>query len=174
MLGCMAREPSDREDLLRDATALVERIELAPPGAAEADHVVVGFRAEGAVGFFFGSEPVYQFNTADRLRRAYCDDRLVKAVRGRLVALRRTSQPGEVQLLRRQLTDDEQDAFLARMRGELAALATGLDDGSCRIVGQVPDGADVLARVRAWLAAHAEFQVATTPHVQAPTNEHCG
>ena len=30
MLAGMAREESDREDLLREATALVERIELAP------------------------------------------------------------------------------------------------------------------------------------------------
>jgi hypothetical protein len=31
-----------------------------------------------------------------------------------------------------------------------------------------------LERVRAWLAAHGQFEVATTPHVQAPTSEHCG
>lgn len=174
MLACMARDTSDREDLLRDATALVARIELAPPGAAEADHVVVGFRAEGAVSFFFGSEPVYQFNTADRLRRAYGDDRLVKAVRGRLVSLRRVPGEGEVQLLRSELSDDEQAALLARMQGQLRELAAGLEDGRYEVVGQVPADVDVLDRVRAWLAAHDRFQVATTPHVQAPTSEHCG
>jgi len=174
MLATMAHDPSDREDLLRDATALVARIELAPPGAGEADHVAVGFRAEGAVSFFFGSDPVYQFNTVDRLRRAYCDDRLVKAVRGRLVSLRRVSQPGEVQLLRRELSDEEQIAFLTHMRGQLRELAAGLDEGRYCVVGQAPANADVLGRVRAWLAAHDRFEVATTPHVQAPTHEHCG
>jgi hypothetical protein len=174
MLACMARDPSDREDLLRDATALVARIEFAPPGAAEPDHVVVGFRAEGAISFFFGSDPVYQFNTADRLRRAYCDDRLVKAVRGRLVSLQRVRQPGEVQLLRRELSAEEQNAFLTRLRDQLRELAAGLDEGRYGVVGQVPAQSDVLARVRAWLVAHDEIQVATTPHVQAPTSEHCG
>ena len=174
MLNRMAREPSEREDLLRDATALVERIELAPPGASVDDHIVVGFRDDGAVSFFFGDEPVYQFNTAHRLRRAYGDDRLVKAVRGRLIALRRTREAGEVQLLRRELTGDEQEAFVTHLRTELARLAAGLDEGSYRVVGQVPAGADVLARVRTWLAAHDRPEVATTPHVQAPSSEHCG
>jgi hypothetical protein len=174
MLATMTCDPTDREDLLRDATALVARIELAPPGGVDADHVVVGFRAEGAASFFFGSDPVYQFNTVDRLRSAYCDDRLIKAVRGRLVSLERVRQQGEVQLLRRELSEEKQTAILARMRNELRELAAGLDEGRYRVVGQVPAESDVLARVQAWLADHDEIHVAATPHVQAPTSEHCG
>jgi hypothetical protein len=43
---------------------------------------IAGFRTSGS-DFFFGAEPVYQFNTAGELRRAYCDDLLIKASRGR-------------------------------------------------------------------------------------------
>ena len=69
----MARDESDREDLLREATALVERIELAPADAADDEHIVAGFRRDGALSIYFGADPVYHFNSAGELRRAYCD-----------------------------------------------------------------------------------------------------
>ena len=44
----MAREESEREDLLRDATALVERIELVfSTATTSAENIVVGFRRDG-------------------------------------------------------------------------------------------------------------------------------
>ncbi len=66
----MARDESSREDLLREATALVERIELVPhatdPLIAASDlfdkHIVAGFRRDGALSVFFGEDPVYHFN----------------------------------------------------------------------------------------------------------------
>ena len=91
----MARDQSSREDLLREATALVERIELRIAGPMSVkhdrdDHVVVGFRANGSASFFFGEDPVYQFNSAGQLRRAYCGGLLIKAAHGRLVSLQRS------------------------------------------------------------------------------------
>jgi hypothetical protein len=182
MLNSMARTESDREDLLRDATALAERIELAPAEAGADEHVVIGFRAEGAVSVYFGAEPVYQFNTANQLRRAYCDGRLFKAVRGRLVALERVRREREVQLLRHELTDDEQAVFISRMRGRLSDLVGQLDAGRVDVIGQVPVDKDVLERVRAWFACYDSDlagsrrlpEVARTPHVRAATGEQCG
>ena len=76
--------------------------------------IVVGFRRDGALSIFFGDDPVYQFNAAGELRRAYCDGLLFKAVRGRLVSLRRVrGQHDEVQLVRHDLTRREQAAFLS-------------------------------------------------------------
>src|SRR5215216_4505512 len=93
----MAREGSSREDLLREATALVERIELLPRTTDRSmvasdlvgEHIIAGFRRDGALSIFFGEDPVYQFNAAGALRRAYCDGKLLKAARGRLAALQR-------------------------------------------------------------------------------------
>ena len=73
----MARRESDREDLLREATALVERAELTIEGFDEP--IVVGFRRDGSASFFFGADPVYQFNTAFELRRAFVVGLLYKA-----------------------------------------------------------------------------------------------
>jgi hypothetical protein len=162
----MARQESDKEDLLRDATALVERIELASVGALQVEHVVAGFRHDGATSIFFGVDPVYHFNAAGELRRAYCDGLLFKADSGRLVSLSRERQQNEVQLLRHDLTEAEQQAFLARLRGLLAGLTTALDTAEYAIVGQAPDNADVIGRLHKWLMQHDGSKIAATPNAK--------
>src|SRR6186997_1242741 len=98
----MARRESEREDLLREATALVERAELTLEGSEEP--IVVGFRRDGSASFFFGVDPVYQFNAACELRRAFVGGLLYKAERGRLVSLSRQRTMESVALFRAELT----------------------------------------------------------------------
>jgi hypothetical protein len=162
----MARHESDREDLLREATALVERIELSPVHEPQGEHVVAGFRRGGACSIFFGDHSVYQFNAQGELRRAYCDGLLVKADRGRLVSLRRVRAHDEVQLLRNDLTDDEQAAFLGRMNEILRDFEAQLNRGQYRVSGQVPADANVLDRVRTWLAHRQRPTIAASPRLQ--------
>jgi hypothetical protein len=162
----MARQESDREDLLREATALVERIELAPPAASEADHIVAGFRREGALSLYFGADPAYHFNTAGELRRAYIDGLLYKAQDARLVSLERVRTDEEVQLLSRQLGGDQQQSILDSMTQRLTQLARQIEAGELRIVGQVPVDADVLGRVASWLKSHDQITVAARPNAR--------
>lgn len=185
----MARHESDREDLLREATALVERIELTnqhgTPRAIEtvdaadaaaishdqsAANLVIGFRANGAASFFFGADPVYHFNTAGELRRAYGDGVLYKAVRRQLVALRRVRQPHEVQLQCCELSPGELAAFVDCLQRRLHDLASDLHAGKLQTVGQVPATTDVLSRVRTWLAHHRATNIAARPNVVCATN----
>jgi hypothetical protein len=164
----MARDESAREDLLREATALVERVELrlAGDGSEESQSkVVIGFRANGSLSVFFGEDPVYQFNAAGELRRAYCDGRLFKADRGRLVSLERQRQHGVVQLLSRDLSNAEQTSFAATMQECLRRLSDGLEHGAYSVAGQVPAESDVLSRVRHWLKTHAGLPIAATLRV---------
>jgi len=164
----MARDESRREDLLREATAFVERIELVPSSStskAAETPIVAGFRADGALSVFFGEDPVYQFNAAGELRRAYCDGLLLKAVRGRLVSLQRVRSANEVQLVRHELTDAEQNDFLAAMKNRLHELAEMLAVGDCEIGRQSPPDADVLGRVQTWLATHDSWPIAVRPNV---------
>jgi hypothetical protein len=160
----MARQESDKEDLLREATALVERIELAPVGVAKCEHVIAGFRRDGAASIFFGADPVYHFNAAGELRRAYCDGLLFRADSGRLVSLRRERQQNEVQLLRHELTEAEQIAFFTRMRELLIGLSSALDTADYTVNGEVPDDADVLGRLQTWLTQHDGSKIAATPN----------
>ncbi len=131
----MAREESDREDLIAEATALVDRVAFAIPDLA--DEIVVGFRSDGSPSIYLKPYRVYQFNNAAELRRAYLDGVLYKAERGRLTAMRRERTPRETALVGRELNDDETAAFLLSMRKELARLVALLRDGKVVCTRQV-------------------------------------
>ncbi len=166
MLTGMAREESDREDLLREATALVERIELVPVKADNGEHIVIGFRAAGSMSVYFGGDAAYHFNTSGQLRRAYCDGLLYKAERGKLVSLERVRQEKEVQLVRRPLPDAEQALFLTTMHERLRKLADQCRQNELVSAGQVPAEADVLGRSLAWLDRAHEVTIAMSPHAR--------
>jgi hypothetical protein len=160
----MARLESDREDLLREATALIERAELAV--AAYDEPIVCGFRRDGSVSLFFGGDPVYQFNTGAQLRRAFVAGRIHKAEQGRIVAFSRERSATQVSLVRDELSGDESAALLATMRDHLSRLREALKLGSCVIQGEVPGGADVTGRIRRWLEAlPAMIEIAVRPNV---------
>ena len=160
----MAREESDREDLLREATALVERVELSPVGGGEP--IVIGFRSSGALSVFFGGDTAYHFNSNRELRRAYVEGLLYKAEHGQLLSLERIRQDNQVQLIRRELSADAQAAFLAAMLQTLAAMAYQIDDEELAIVGQVPPEADVVGRALQWLRLATPITVAQSPHAR--------
>ena len=161
----MARQEAEREDLLREATALVERAELCVGGVAEP--VVVGFRRDGAGSAYFGGEPVFQFNSRGELRRAFVGGRLLKAERGELVALTRQRTADEVQLVRHELTDTETEAVLRSLGEHVARLRHALASGEFSVTGQVPEHADIVGRIRGWLESLGDqIRVARVPNVQ--------
>jgi hypothetical protein len=168
----MARDESDREDLLRAATALVERIDLIPSGVSliatsplGVGHIVAGFRSDGALSIFFGEDPVYQFNVEGELRRAYRDGKLLKAVHGRLVALQRVRTEHEVQLVRHELSKAEEAAFLTQMCDLIRKFAALARANAFEVARQVPEDSNVLARLQGWLLAHDRWQIAPRPNV---------
>ena len=159
----MSRHEHEREDLLREAVALVERAELRISGWPE--RVVVGFRRNGAASIYFGGETAYHFNTHGELRRAYDDGLLFKAQDGRLVSLRRQRLREEVQLLRHELTDDEASCFLRSLTMRLGKLSDALRRGGFEVVGQLPADGDVLARMLRWIdSATLPPPLARTPN----------
>jgi hypothetical protein len=162
----MARDESPREDLLREATALVRRVELARADGGTAGHVVAGFRADGAMSIYFGEDPAYHFNSAGELRRAFCAGLLVKAEAGRLVSLDRRRQDNEVQLLRHALTDAEQAEFMASMSQRLGDFEQICESNGWTTVGQVPTGADMLAEVLAFVTQCRDITIAKSPHAR--------
>jgi hypothetical protein len=157
----MARHESNREDLLHEATALVERVELVSPAG---EQVVAGFRADGALSIFFGDDLVYQFNAAGELRRAYCGGLLYKSLQRRLVSLDRARNDNEVQLLRHDLTKAEQAMFVARMSECLSELANSIATNNMKVVRCVPPYTDVLTRLQTWLAHHRDWPIAARPN----------
>jgi hypothetical protein len=172
----MAREESSREDLLGEAVALVERIELVQRGSATSTlssivpqtPIVAGFRASGSLSLFFGEDPVYQFNSHGELRRAYRCGLLYKAVRGRLASLRRDRSELKTELVRRDLTIAEQTNLVNDMLAHLRDFAALLSSGDFDVNGQVPSNADVLGRLRSWLVTHNGLPIARRPNVVPP------
>jgi len=162
----MARQESEREDLLREATALVERIELAPSEAGNGEHIVMGFRSDGAPSIYFGADPVYHFNSGGQLRRAYCGGLLFKAERGRLISLERVRRENEVLLVRHELLEEEQAKFLTNMHARLRDVVQPCEEHKLVLVGQVPADADVLSRAMSWLSQLGDVKIAASPHAR--------
>jgi hypothetical protein len=161
----MAQPESDREDLLREATALVHRAEFRIPG--ENEPIVIGFRRDGSASFFFGADPVYQFNSAGQLRRAYINGLLYKAERGRLISLRRERSETEVALIRNELQPHESDGLLTTARAALVRLHAALASLSFTLVGEVPTSGNIVGRAQQWLAnLPAIISVANAPNVR--------
>jgi len=159
----MARQERDREDLIAEATALVERVEftLAP----DEPPIVAGIRRGGALSLYFGPDPAFHFNTRGELRRAFHRGLLLKAEGGRLASLRRERTTDEVQLQHHVLSDAEQQAILDELAARLDQLRRALETGTLQPLRQVPADLDVRTRLAEWLAAVAPLVIASSPNV---------
>jgi hypothetical protein len=137
----MAQTETDREDLLREATALVERVEWAIPG--EKEPVVAGLRREGGVSVYFGSDPCYHFDAEGRLRRSFAEGCLYRSEGVALARLTRRREAGHVELLRSDLTSAEATRFLDQMRERVLSLVAAVRSGAAAVRGQVTQRGDL-------------------------------
>jgi hypothetical protein len=150
----MALHEQDREDLLREATALVQRVELRVEGFAEP--VIVGFRRGDEASVYFGADLVYQFNARNELRRVFVGGRMIKAQDGQLAELERRRLNGRVELVQHPLDDTHARALLTEGRERLRLLATQLDARFYQLIGEVPANGDVVSLVRQWQLSAAQ------------------
>lgn len=141
----MARNEADREDLMREAVALTERVELLVPGFDEL--ITIGFRSNNAMSIFVGQDPVYQFDPSGRLRRAFVDGFLFRSQHSGLARLERARTESEVQLLRYDLLPEECSAFQQAMRGTLSRILSQLQERTVRVQRCVPDRMDLLQKL---------------------------
>ena len=133
----MAVHESDREDLMREATALRRRGELFVPG--EAETVIAGFRGDDRISIFFGPDPAYHFDAEGRLWRSFCGGELYRSQGSTLARLTRHREPGASSLLRHDLTGGELEDFLQAMRSRLQRVAEQLAAGQAKFLRQIPD-----------------------------------
>jgi len=166
----VSRQQQNKEDILREATALVNRIEIKfSQKAVSKESVFVGFRRDGAVSFFFGAEPVYQFNTRHEFRRGYCKGAMLKADNGKICNLTRVREGDQLVLLSRDYSDEQTAEFLEEMKHALLVLYKEIRGGQWSILGAVVEAGtaeELLNRVADWLETHtSELQIADTPNV---------
>lgn len=141
----MARQESDREDLMREATALGRRAEWNVPG--EPQSVIAGIRENGWLSLYFGPDPVYHFDESSRLRRAFVAGRLYRTQGTTLARLTRVRQAAATEMQRHDLNEAELADFRDRMRPRLEHLAEQLRTGQTTTVRSVPDGDDLRPEV---------------------------
>jgi len=166
----VSKQQQNKEDILREATALVNRIEIKfSQKAVSKESVFVGFRRDGAVSFFFGAEPVYQFNTRHEFRRGYCKGAMLKADNGKICNLTRVREGDQLVLLSRDYSDEQTAEFLEEMKHALLVLYKEIRGGQWSILGAVVEAGtaeELLNRVADWLETHtSELQIADTPNV---------
>jgi hypothetical protein len=132
----MARHEADREDLFAEASGLVRKLEghVADSGPA----VLAGFRPDGVLVVYFGSDPMVQFDRSGRLRRAFVDGQLYRAHGTTLARLTRSRTADETALVRHDLSADELRDFRARLRGWIEPLAAALDAGRFMVIRRWP------------------------------------
>lgn len=150
----MARHEEDREDLIRDAVALRNRIEWQVPG--EPKPVVTGLRTDLSLSVYFGQDPVFHFNPDGQLRRAFVDGFLYRTQGRTLAKLHRERSDMETVLARRDLDNAELTEFVSAMRSRLANLQVTLETKSATVLRSVLEDAsdsDLLAATRQALTA---------------------
>ena len=163
----MARHAADREDLMRDATALVFRAEWTTPQWPD---VIGGLRDSGAASWYFHQDWVWHFDSSSRIRRAFCDGVLYKAEHGALVRLKRecNTKSESVGLLSRSLGVETQAMLLDRLMHDLTTLRHDIASGRAKSLRAVPDRAAV-THLQRWLESETllPLQIARRPGLQA-------
>ena len=160
----MARHEADREDLMREATALVRRVEFRVPGVEEP--VVAGWRATGWLSVYFGSDPVYHFDAEGRLRRAFVAGELYRSQGMTLARLRRGRTTDATLLERSDLSAGELAAFVGDAARRLTRLRDSLGRGEAVVTRQVPDEGSLTEALRGAVERILESGVGLAPAIK--------
>lgn len=158
----MAQHEEDREDLMREAVALPDRVELTVEGFESL--ITIGFRSNSAMSIFIGQDPAYQFDPEGRLRRAFVNGLLYRSQHTTLAMLKRERTETQTLLLRTDLSEDALQCFREAMRNTLKLLAQKLQFAAFRVVRSVPESISHLDRIQVALTSvlHAESWLSPT------------
>jgi hypothetical protein len=137
---------------MREATALIRRVELTYPGRAKNENVIAGFRKQGQLALYFGADPVFQFDDRHRLRRAYGEGFLYRTQGHTLARLTRERTAEETLLLRHDLNTDELDEFRKSAKQQLNELHQALLSEEVRVIAEIPIETGTLSDIEIALA----------------------
>lgn len=131
----MAGKEEDREDLLAEASALIDRIELQLPTESGNDDefVFAGYRSNGFFSIYFGQNRLYQFDKDGRLRRAYIAPDLYRAAYGKLSQLKRRRTEQQTVLERTDLSSQQSLEFVSNMKHHFNILQSHLNRRDCNV-----------------------------------------
>lgn len=127
----MATNESDKEDLITDATALVERAEYECGfNASKKNEIVtVGFRRDNSLSLYFDQDPFYQFDSNRLLRRSFEAGFLYRSQGHTLAKLDRHRSDTTTTLHRSDLSESQLAEFRQRMQQRVTELLQLLRSG---------------------------------------------
>ena len=166
----MARNESDREDLMREAVSLTRRIECTTSSGREP--MVIGFNSQGWLFVYVGQDLMYRFDELGRLRRSFADGVLYRTEGTTLAMLTRQRTRSEEKigavstttLVRRDLSLEELERFRLRMRNELAVAIDDLRNGT--VTRQYPvDAPEIVAEIKTGMQRVLENQEFLAPRI---------
>lgn len=130
----MARKEEDKEDLIVDATALVNRAEYvpAPDDTNRWSLVTVGFRKDGCFSLYFDQDPFYQFDASGHLRRACIGRFLFRSQGNTLARLNRERLVEQTTLQRIDLDDEQLHMFRNQMLEHLQSFQHAIRTGTMK------------------------------------------
>lgn len=157
----MAKITHDREDLLRDGTAMPIRGRYRFDGF----ELVVGWRTDGSCSWFCDLDPVFQFNAQGQLRRVFRDGNRLSSEGGRLCQLVRRGGSGDrVELVRAPISEAETSEAMAAW--QLWRRRAERPDGDLQIDAVGVSTNDFREKLIAWLGQIPEIPtIADTPGV---------
>lgn len=149
----MALNEQDREDMMREATAFNPRAELQ---VEHEDQLIFwGQKKNGAFSFYFGADPVYQFDHDGLLRRAFVDGYLYRTQGNILARLNRERTSNESILNRYDLTNEESADLLQAMSRRFQKLdSTFRNQEEIQLVRFLTDGSR--AEIQELIYTHVE------------------
>ena len=144
----MAKQEQDREDLLRDGKQMLLRGECPVDGVV----VVVGFRSQGQASFYFGPDPVFQFNENGELRRVFFKGKRFAAIQGKLCELTRQQQSNRVHFVPQEILADVASEMMGFLDHGLTQVQVAIDslEKEWRISGG--NAAEFRRQLSEWLA----------------------
>lgn len=146
----MARIEADRDDLMRDAVALIRRGAWKLP--SEPAPVIAGIRQDGGFSVYFGDDPCWHFDARNGVRRAFAGGVLYRTQGETLARLTRVRTPSATTLHRVDLAAVELGTFLTAMLERLAGFTAALEDGTAELQqtspAECPLAEELLPRLR--------------------------
>jgi len=132
----MARNESEREDLLNEATAYHRRVELTSDVLPYM--IFAGLHRYGGGSIYFDQDPVFHFDQYHNLRKAFRNGYLYRTQGTTLARLQRHRTDKTSELLRCDLSADDLTLFRLDVEQYLKQFLNMLINHQYQIEGQVP------------------------------------
>jgi hypothetical protein len=145
----MARIEEDREDLMRDATALVRRMEIQIDG--QEDPIFIGYKRSDYLSIYLSQDLVYHFDNYHQLRRAFVKPFLYRSEGDSLTRLARARTESTSELHSAKLSDEELNQFQLEMHNHLSSLHDALNANQFKVIQQIPEEDDITEELKASL-----------------------